>query len=268
MQPDTLRLRDGRAWQVFGGGAGPALVWLHGMTGVAADDPFVTALAAHHRVYAPVAPGFGNLDEVSGIDDIHDLALAYDDLLEGLRLGSAALVGHSFGAMVAAEIAAHFPQRASALVLLSPVGLWNDAYPVADVFALPPAEMEALLWNDAGARERFAARRTAATAGRGAAEQMIAMVSSLAAVAKFTWPIPDKGLSKRLPRIAAPTLVVFGAADRFVSARYAEDFRAGLRHGETAVIDGAGHMAPYERTEETVALVTHFVRRAGVARNR
>ena len=39
------------------------------------------------------------------------LVLYYDELLGALGLDSAALVGHSFGGMVAAEIAASFPSR-------------------------------------------------------------------------------------------------------------------------------------------------------------
>ncbi len=62
--------------------------------------------------------------------------------------------------MAAAEIAAHFPRRAKQLVLMAPVGLWNDAYPVTDVFAEPYMMIENLLWADNAAREALAARRS------------------------------------------------------------------------------------------------------------
>ncbi len=71
--------------------------------------------------------------------------LDYDDLLRHMKLGPLPVIGHSFGAMMAAELAAHFPDRAERLVLIAPVGLWNDAYPVADLFAVPGIEMDALL---------------------------------------------------------------------------------------------------------------------------
>lgn len=264
---ETHRLLSGRVWQVYAGGAGAPLLWLHGMTGVAADDPLLAVLGEHHRVHAPVAPGFADLAELAQIDDIRDLVLDYDDLLEALGLRTAVLVGHSFGAMVAAEIAAHCPHRAAALVLLSPVGLWSDAHPVADIFAQPAGEMDQLLWHDPAARERFRTRLADRAAGGSAAEQMITLVSSLAAVTKFLWPIPDKGLRKRLPRIAAPTLVVFGAEDRFVPCRYGEEFRAGLRHGAVALVPEAGHMVPYEKTHEVAGLVGDFLRSARAAHN-
>jgi len=259
---ETVRLGNGHSWQVYSGGAGPALLWLHGLTGIAEDDPVAVALAQTYSVIAPVAPGFTDLEELSEIDNIHDLALAYDDLLGGLPLAPTIIVGHSFGAMVAAEIAAHCPGRVEILALLSPLGLWNEAYPVADIFAVPPTQMDDLLWHDGAARDAFRARRAAAAEKQSLADQLITVMRGLSAVTKFTWPIPDKGLRKRLPRITASTLVLFGAEDRFVPRRYAGDFRAGLRHGETAIIPGAGHMVPYEKTGEIVGLVNRLVKGA------
>ncbi len=256
---ETVRLASGRSWQVFGGGSGPALLWLHGLRGIDSGDPLVLALAAGHRVVAPLAPGFDDLDELADIDSIPELALDYDDLLRGLGLGAMAIVGHSFGAMMAAEIAAHFPERASRLVLLAPVGLWNDAYPVADVFAVPVGEMDRLLWRDAASRDAFTARVAGGGSSAARVEQMIATTRSLTSVTKFLWPIPDKGLKRRLRRITAPTLIMFGADDAFVPARYAKDFAAAIKTAETAILPGAGHMAPYEKTTEIAAAIGRFL---------
>ena len=259
---EAVRLKSGRSWHVFRGGSGPELLWLHGLRGVDAHDPLLLELEKSHRIVAPVAPGFTDLDEVAEIDDIHALALDYDDLLRGLKLGALPIVGHSLGAMMAAEIAAHFPDRATRLVLLAPVGLWNDAYPVADLFALPVAEMDRMLWHDTAARDAHAARLSTAGSNQNQVEQLLAATRSIASVTKFVWPIPDKGLKKRLHRIAAPTLVVFGAEDAFVPPRYAQDFAAGIARAETAILKGAGHMVPYEKIQEVAALIDRFLRSA------
>jgi pimeloyl-ACP methyl ester carboxylesterase len=260
LSSETLKLKNGRTWHVYSGGTGAPLLWLHGLSGIDAADPLVAALERKHRVIAPVAPGFSDLAEIDEIGNIHELALDYDDLLDHLRLDGIAIAGHSFGAMIGAEIAAHFPRRAKQLVLLAPVGLWNDAYPVRDIFAEPFPMVEALLWHDKDAREALAARRRSNEVGpTNEAEQIIAVAQSLTAVTKFVWPIPDKGLKKRLPRIAASTLAVFGSEDSFISPRYAEDFARGLRRGQTAVIKGTGHMMPYEKTDEVVGLIERFL---------
>jgi pimeloyl-ACP methyl ester carboxylesterase len=257
---EKVKLKNGRSWEVHTGGSGPKLVWLHGLTGIASGDPLLAALERKHTIVAPIAPGFNDLAEIDDIGNIHELALDYDDLLQHLGIEDAALAGHSFGAMIAAEIAAHFPRRAKQLVLLNPVGLWNDAYPVTDVFAEPYMTIENLLWADNAAREALAARARSNEAGpQSEAERMIAVAQSLTAVTKFTWPIPEKGLKKRLPRIAAATLILFGEKDGFISPRYADDFKRGLPKAQTAVVKGAGHMLPYERTDEVAGLIEKFL---------
>ena len=259
LSSETVTLANGRRWQVHSGGSGPALVWLHGLGGINPGDPMIAALEQKYRVIAPLAPGFNDLAEIDEIGNIHELALDYDDLLEHLKLDSAILVGHSFGAMVAAEIAAHFPRRAKKLVLLAPVGMWNDAYPVTDIFAEPFIQVEELLWHDKEAREALAARRSNEAGPQSDAERIIAVAQGLTAITKFTWPIPEKGLRKRLPRIAAPSLAIFGEKDGFVPPRYAEDFAAKLRQVQTFVVKGAGHMLPYEKTGEVIGLIEKFL---------
>ena len=259
MKSDVITLRNGRRWEIYTGGQGQNLVWLHGLRGVDPADPALTKLLSHHRVIAPVAPGFNDLDELAQIDNIHELVLDYDDLFAELKLESFDLVGHSFGAMVAAEIAAHFPRDVRRLVLLAPIGLWNDAYPVADIFAIPYTEIDNSLWRDQNARNAFAKPVAANLDVKEAADQMIKLARSLTAVTKFTWPIPDRGLRRRLPRILAPTLALFGEEDTVVSPHYADDFREGVRTMETKVIAGAGHMLPYERAEEVTTYIGRFL---------
>lgn len=262
MKSDTLDLPNGRRWQVYTGGSGPTLLWLHGLRGVDPADPMLVRLQTRYRIIAPIAPGFNDLEELSEIDNIHELALDYDDLMEGLGISDCALIGHSFGAMIAAEIAAHFPRRAERLILLAPFGLWNDAYPVADVFALPYTQIDDILWRDPLARATFAKQAASDADVKDAANQLIDLARSLTAVTKFVWPIPDRGLRRRLPRIACPTLVVFGAEDAVVPPSYADDFSAGLRDGQTTVLAGAGHMLPYEKPDEVIDLIDRFLAKA------
>ncbi len=263
MNSEFVTLRSGRRWQVWSGGEGPPLVWLHGLRGVDPRDPTLIALQKTHRVTAPVAPGFNDLAELDRIDNIHELALDYDDLIAHLELAGCTLAGHSFGAMIAAEIAAHFPGLAERLVLLAPFGLWNEAYPVADVFAVPSTSLDDLLWHDASARAAFAPQPVPEADLKAVAAERIKLAQSLTAVTKFVWPIPDRGLRRRLPRIACPTLVIFGGEDKVVPQRYAEDFKAGLRDVRTAAIAGAGHMLTYERPAEAARLLDGFLNAAG-----
>jgi pimeloyl-ACP methyl ester carboxylesterase len=249
-----------------GGGGAPKLVWFHPANGVTADDPVVTALAERFDVYAPLAPGFADIAELDDIRDVHELAIFYDDLFGVLGLEGVACVGHSFGGMLAAELAAHYPARVSRLVLVAPVGLWNDAYPVLDIFATPPVELLDLVWGDPDSEVARAAR-AASGAGVSLAERaelvkdeayvegMVKMVMGFTAVAKFMWPLPDKGLSRRAYRIAADTLVVWGAKDRLAPPEYAADFGRLIPRSRVEILDDAGHMVTVERLDDVSALI-------------
>ena len=253
---ETLTLYGGRKVAVRRGGEGPTIVWLHGPHGLRSKDPVVAALARHHRVIAPLAPGYADVDELDHVRDVHELALHYDDILDALGLDRVALVGHSFGAMIAAELAAHVPGRVARLVLLSPFGLWRDDHPVADLFARPYATIDKLLWKRG---EASAEMLDPANFSNDPVERAVSLAQAMTAVAKFIWPIPDKGLARRLHRIRASTLIVHGADDAFVPAIYADAFATAIPGARKAIVTGAGHMAPYERTDEVLALVDAHV---------
>jgi pimeloyl-ACP methyl ester carboxylesterase len=256
---EIVRLPRGRTQTVFRGGDGPPLVFLHAGGGLDPADPLLVELAGSHSIYAPVAPGFADLADLEEIRDVHELAFHYDDVLEALDLDGVPVVGHSFGGMTAAELAAHVPRRVSRLVLIAPVGLWNDEYQVADVFATLPSDLPALLFADTS---HPAAQ--AMLGGQGEepdVEALVRLVSGLTTLAKFMFPIPDRGLSRRLYRISAPTLVLWGDDDALVPARYADDFVAGMPNAKKRVFAGAGHMLPLERPEETLTAITEFLAR-------
>jgi len=249
----SLALKHGPQLQVLQGGEGPPLVWLHGPRRPDADDPLLRALSARFAVTAPLQPGQDSLSELDDLLTIHDLALFYDSALEALGLDRVLLAGHAFGGMLAAELAAHAPRRVGRLALFSPLGLWNDAYPVEDMFARPYPALEALIWSGA-------VRRPPPVASpEDEVEALVAVANALGSVAKYAWPIPDRGLRGRLYRISAPTLLAFAADDALVPAAYAKDFAEGLADPRTIQLAGS-HMAPYEDPTAVVRMIEAFAR--------
>lgn len=260
---EKLELRTGLRPEIYRGGSGEPLVFLHAAGGLQPGDPFVDALAQDYSLVAPLAPGFNELEELDDIRDIHDLALHYDDLFQALGLDAVPVVGHSFGGMIAAELAAHVPSRVSKLVLIAPVGLWNDAYPVADLFATPLTEINTLLWGDLSSPAAQMAQAAFANADFEHAEALLDMLLTIArgftSAGKFMWPIPDKGLSRRLHRITAPTLLIWGSEDKLVPPQYADDFAKGIENARKEILEGAGHMVTLERSDEVRKLIHDFL---------
>jgi pimeloyl-ACP methyl ester carboxylesterase len=254
---EIVELPGGRSQIVFRGGEGPPVVFLHAGGGLVPDDPLLVDLLRSHTILAPLAPGFADLADLDEILDVHELAMHYDDLFDALDLERPAVIGHSFGAMIAAELAAHYPRRVSKLVLIAPVGLWNDDYPVADVFAALPTELPGLLFADTS--HPAAQAMLAGADGEPDVEALVPIVRGMTTLAKFMWPIPDRGLARRLRRITAPTLVVWGQEDRLVPPQYADDFAAAIPDARKAVFDRAGHMITVERPDAVPATIADFL---------
>jgi len=241
-------------------GKGAPLVWLHGPWGLAPDRDFVARLAERHTVYAPKHPGTstGNTDAVHKLDTWLDLIVYYGELFDALKLKSPAVAGHSFGALVAAEIAATNPAAVAKLVLIDPVGLWRDDQPVRNWMLLPDAERKTALFADpdgAGAKGFFAVPADAAQR----VDALAGLVWAQACTGKFVWPIPDKGLNKHIHRITSPSLIVWGAADAIVPASYAKDFATAIKGAKVATVAGAGHLPHLEKPAETLAAVAQFL---------
>ena len=82
---------------------------------------------------------------------------------------------------------------------------------------------------------------------------------NLTTAAKFMWPIPDKGLSRRLLYLTAPTLVIHGLSDGLVPASYDAAWARALPHAKTARIAGAGHLPMVEAQGAFTTLVNDFL---------
>ena len=246
--------------QVHVKGAGPAVMFLHGPWGLT-WGPFLDALAQQFTVYAPEHPGTsaGDPEAIQHVDTLWDLVLCYDELLEELRLGEVMLAGHSFGAMMACEVAALRPARVRRLALIDPIGLWRDDAPVVNWMLLGPAEMAAHVFD----KPDGAAARAMFMVPDDPEEGALArtrLTWAMGATGKFIWPIPDKGLSKRIHRVTAPTLLVWGAADRLVPRAYAQEFAARLKDSRLEVVAGAGHAPHLEQPEATARAVAAFLK--------
>lgn len=254
----SVEIRDGAvAFRVLTAGRGSPLVYFHSFHERGGWSPFLERLAGRHTVYAPLHPGVAGSAGVETLDDVFDLTLAYDELLEALGLAAADLCGHFFGGMVAAELAAVCPRRARRLVLVSPLGLWRDEAPSEDVLILPPEDLRAVLWSDP---ESEPARRWAQLPENDA-ENVAAQIESIArraAMGKFVWPIPDRGLTKRLHRIQVPALVLWGDADRVNPVAYAEEWQRRIK-GAAVQMLGGGHMLIHEAPDAAARAVEEFL---------
>jgi pimeloyl-ACP methyl ester carboxylesterase len=235
-------------------GSGKPLLFLHGLYGQEWSG-FLDDLAASHDVIAPETPGTGNIDDLAAYDNIYDLLLFYDDLMRGLGIAHYDVVGHSFGGMVAAELAAAFPERIGHLVLIDALGLWLDDEPVGDWVATEPCALAAMLYANPTSQAVSEHNKPP----EDLEEKMMAGLrkgQAIASASHFIWPIPDRGLSRRLYRLTMPTLIVWGKEDRFAPPAYADFFAEGISNARILIVDGAGHSPHIEAREKTAGAVS------------
>jgi pimeloyl-ACP methyl ester carboxylesterase len=76
---------------------------------------------------------------------------------------------------------------------------------------------------------------------------------------KILFPIPNRRLSKRLYRLRAPVLLLWGAGDRLIVPAYAEAWKTSIPGARVEIVPGAGHMLPYEQPEAFARAVTAFL---------
>ena len=258
----TVAVRDG-AFQikVLEGGDGEPLVYIHGEGGLRGWEPHLDRLAQEFRVFAPYHPGVGASAGLEHLDELWDLVLFYEELLDALGIRTTLLMGHSYGGMVAAELAAHCPQRIQRLALVASMGLWLDDSPVADYFAMSAEARAKAVWHDPSSQVAQAALSQSEDPTE-RIEASLDVTKTLAAVGKFSWPIPERGLKKRIHRITAPTLLVWGADDGIVPNAYAAEFHRLIPSSRLLVLEGCGHIPQEERPDGFFSSLIPFLKEA------
>ena len=233
----------------------PAVVFIHG----AGMDHTVWALQtryfAHHgrSVLAVCLPGHGR-SEGAPLDSIQAIADWIPRLLDAAGLESAALVGHSMGALAALDCAARHPARVQALALLGVAG----AMPVhPDLLAAAEANQHLAFelitsWAH-GSTGHMGGLRMPGLWPLGGGEALLERVkpgvlhNDLAACAAYEGGLEAAG------RISCPTLLVIGAEDKMTPPKAALKLAGGIEGAQSITIAGAGHMMMNEKSDETLA---------------
>jgi len=259
MKWQVIETKKGTRCRVWEGGSGAPVVFLHSAGGLLRDNPFLDQLAQGYSVFAPEWPGYGESTGEELLEDMLDFALHGWDLVDALGLRQPHLVGHSMGGMIAAEMACVAPRDLGKLVLVGAAGLWMDECPIPDIFAMLPHQIAEVLFADPQKGQALLTGGADLTDMEALKEFYLASQRRLAMAGKILFPIPNRRLSKRLYRLRAETLVVWGALDRLIVPAYAERWKSLIPGARVVTIDGAGHMLPYEQPEAFVRALTGFL---------
>ena len=254
-EPDRITA-GGIALEVVRRGAGPPLLFLHGMQTVDAHAPFLDRLGVHAAVIAPSCPGFGRSPRPAEFDTVYDLVRLQLDLIDALP-APPVLIGHSFGGWLAAEVAVAAPKRIAKLVLVDAFGIKisdRETADILDVFNTAPAEVRRRTWHDPAKAPSFDGMTDDAIA---------AHARSWEALCLYGWKpyMYNPQLKRWLRRITVPTLVLWGEHDGIVSPTYGHAYAELIPGARFSTIAGAGHAPHLEQPDAFADAVLGFLER-------
>ncbi len=266
--------------RVAGPTDGPLVLLLHGFPegsyGWRHQIPYLAA--AGYRVWAPDQRGYGASDKPEriaafGLDELADDVAG---LIDAAGRRQAVVVGHDWGGVVAWHLARRSPQRVSKLVVLnvphpsvmrehlrtSLAQFRRSLYVLA--FQVPRLPERALGRDDghALARALVASSRPGTFSETDLAEYRRSWAAPNALRAMLDWyraalrHPPARG---RGARITVPTLLIWGAQDRFLGSEMAQPSIELCDDGRLVVIDDATHWLQHEEPDRVNALIDGFV---------
>jgi len=234
-------------------GEGRPVLLLHGGGGPQTVAGFAELLATKEpaRVITPTHPGFGGTPRPDGLADMAGLAALYRELLDRLGLDGVTVIGNSIGGWIAAELALLASPRISGTVLVDAVGIEVEGHPVTDIFPLSLDELARLSYHDPAAFRIDPSAMTEA--------QQAGMAANRVALQVYGGTrMTDPSLRGRLAAIAAPTLVIWGDADRIADPGYGRAYAAAIPGARFELLTETGHLPQLETPEQLLRAVWDF----------
>jgi pimeloyl-ACP methyl ester carboxylesterase len=235
-------------------GSGPPALLLHGWGAQGASlEPLTTHLARRYRTIVPDLPGFGASDLPPAPWGVPEYGAAVARLLARLDVSRALVLGHSFGGRLAIWLAAEQPALVDRLILIAAAGIRP-----------PPSARRAVL-----VRLGRLGRLAAALPGMGGAVEhwrtrwlraVGAEDYANAGPLRATFvKVVEQDLRALLPRIQAPTLLIWGSQDAETPLRDCLVMAGAIPRAVRVVLQGAGHYVYLERPTQTCQAIDEFL---------
>nr|WP_307962303.1 alpha/beta hydrolase [Salinispora arenicola] len=144
------------------------------------------------------------------------------------------------------------------MVLLAPLGLWLDEAPVVNWNAVAPDSCRRCWFHNLSS-DLVQAVLQLPTDPEQMRARMVARIWAYGCSGKFVWPFPEHGLRRRLHRITAPVLLMWGRQDRIIDVQYAKEFTAVVGDCTDSVLEESGHLIQLDQPQLTMATLDNFL---------
>ena len=196
-------------------------MYLHSAGGETEWTTFHERLAERFTVYLPAHPGFAESEGLKQIDDIHDLAWHYVDLLDTLELQKVPIVGFSLGGWLAVELAILRPDRVEKLFIVNAAGLHVDGAPMGELFVNDLDQLRELVFYDPQSPAVQLAMPISLDDDR--IPHWIRARKATERICKDPY-LHNPRLPAQLRRVECPTMVLWGREDRLIPLAHGEFF--------------------------------------------
>jgi pimeloyl-ACP methyl ester carboxylesterase len=266
----TMALPDGETLAYIDRGehSGPAVVLIHGYTDNARDwVPMLPYLSKRHRLILVDIRGHGQSSKpeccYTRLDFAYDIKL----LMDALGVQKADIVGHSLGSIIAQTFAEYWPERTARVVLISSTGGSPPGGPkkppqfdfAAEIRKLKePIEADSpfmIAWWDSPTPvdPDFIRRQRKDAAGIPLRVWLAVLDQALPANNVFG------DLQSTLPRLKAPTLLIWGSKDPIMEEDVRRSLRDALPGAKVQVFDGLGHNPFWEDPRGVAEVINAFL---------
>ena len=242
-------------------GRGTALVLLHGfLCDSRCWNHQLTGLSGEFRVIAWDAPGAGASSDPPDRFTFADWSHCLARVLEALHVVDANLVGLSWGGVLAQEFYRLYPGRASRLILADTYAGWKGSLPA-------PVVEQRLLRCESDShlpQHEFVTRWVPEMFTGDASPELLAELSAIFAdfhphgFRLMAQSLAEADTTDLLPRIAAPTLVLWGEEDRRSPLSIATQLLNAIPGAALRVIRQAGHVSNMEQPDAFNTHVREF----------
>ncbi len=250
----------GNEVQMFSGGSGPPLLYLHGAGGNWGWQAYHEELAKSHTVYAPSQAGFNGTPRPGWVSTITDMAHFNKQLARELGLTRYALAGHSMGGWIAAEMAAMSPESLTGLVLINAVGIRPNNSDITEIFMVSSETRAGYRFYDPSQVPDLEKHTRELSP-----EETIVDFSNREMSSRLLWRpyMHNPNLPQYLAGVDTPALVVWGREDAIVPLECGELFQQALKDSRLQVIDRCGHSPQLEKPQEFHRIVSEFLNSLG-----
>ncbi len=241
------------------GGQGHPLLVIHGGGGGTNSwKANLQKLAKKYTVFAPDMPGFGMSQAVERDFFIHEMVDFVDMFAKHVGLQKFHLLGHSFGGAIALNYSLRFPFKVTKLVLVSSMFLGREVAIWVWLFTrklvLQPAGW--LVLNVLRFLKWFRYKSS-----RNTHYEEASITKASINIGKCVTTLKDQAtiMTKKLPGLLIPTLLVWGEKDRIVPCKHAHQASKIIPDCRVKIFRGVGHSIYRDKLEEFSMVIGKFL---------